>query len=477
MDGNLASIPKGDILVVDDKPDNLRLLSDLLKEQGYKVRSVMSGQTALKAAQARSPDLILLDINMPQMDGYEVCQHLKAEPQTQDIPVIFISALDEVLDKVKAFSVGGVDYMTKPFQIGEVLARIENQLKLRWAQKVLAKQNALLEQEVRTRQQSEARERERAAQLAKALETLKQTQAQLIQTEKMSGLGQMVAGIAHELNNPVTFIYGNLTHANDYFEDLLELIELYQQVYPTPAPPLQQALEEIGLDFLIEDLRKLLGSMKAGSDRIRAIVEGLLNFSRHDQAEMKAVNLHEGIDNALMILQHRLRQQNTPQIEAIREYAQLPLVNCYPSQINQVFMNLLNNAIDALEVCASLNGEMLAGSEQPANLPTCQPESVSKPTIWICTEARENGTVIIRIADNGPGMSEEVRSRIFDPFFTTKTVGQGTGLGLSISYQIVVEQHHGKLTCDSSPGKGTEFTIEIPMLEELEPPMMKDLDS
>ena len=477
MDGNLASIPKGDILVVDDKPDNLRLLSDLLKEQGYKVRSVMSGQTALKAAQARSPDLILLDINMPQMDGYEVCQHLKAEPQTQDIPVIFISALDEVLDKVKAFSVGGVDYMTKPFQIGEVLARIENQLKLRWAQKVLAKQNALLEQEVRTRQQSEARERERAAQLAKALETLKQTQAQLIQTEKMSGLGQMVAGIAHELNNPVTFIYGNLTHANDYFEDLLELIELYQQVYPTPVSPLQQALEEIGLDFLIEDLRKLLGSMKAGSDRIRAIVEGLLNFSRHDQAEMKAVNLHEGIDNALMILQHRLRQQKTPQIEAIREYAQLPLVNCYPSQINQVFMNLLNNAIDALDLCASLNGEMLAGSEQPANLPTCQPESVSKPTIWICTEARENGTVIIRIADNGPGMSEEVRSRIFDPFFTTKTVGQGTGLGLSISYQIVVEQHHGKLTCDSSPGKGTEFTIEIPMLEELEPPMMKDLDS
>ena len=319
MDGNLASIPKGDILVVDDKPDNLRLLSDLLKEQGYKVRSVMSGQTALKAAQARSPDLILLDINMPQMDGYEVCQHLKAEPQTQDIPVIFISALDEVLDKVKAFSVGGVDYMTKPFQIGEVLARIENQLKLRWAQKVLAKQNALLEQEVRTRQQSEARERERAAQLAKALETLKQTQAQLIQTEKMSGLGQMVAGIAHELNNPVTFIYGNLTHANDYFEDLLELIELYQQVYPTPVSPLQQALEEIGLDFLIEDLRKLLGSMKAGSDRIRAIVEGLLNFSRHDQAEMKAVNLHEGNDNDLMILQHRHRQQKTPQIEAIRE--------------------------------------------------------------------------------------------------------------------------------------------------------------
>ena len=458
MNGNSVSMPKGDILVVDDKPDNLRLVSDLLKNQGYKVRSVLNGPMALKAAQAKLPDLILLDINMPEMDGYEVCQALKANAVTQAVPVIFLSALDAVLDKVKAFSVGGADYISKPFQVEEMLARIESQLKLQQAKKLLVEQNAQLEQEILTRQQSEAREREKAEQLTQMLETLKQTQTQLIQTEKMAGLGQVVAGIAHEINNPVTFIHGNLSHANGYFEDLVKLLELYQQVYPSPEPVIQEALEDVGLDFLIEDFQKLLGSMKVGSDRIRNIVQGLLNFSRLDQAELKSVNLHEGLDNTLMLLQHRLRPSGTgTTIAVVKNYAPLPLVTCYPSQMNQVFINLLNNAIDALE---TLEDEEDISSDDSTPLPEL--------TIRICTELTDRETVKIKIADNGPGMSDAVRTRIFDPFFTTKPVGQGTGLGLSISYQIIVEQHQGHLRCKSSVGKGTEFTLEIPMIEDLD---------
>ena len=455
--------------MVDDKPDNLRLVSDLLKKQGYKVRSVLNGPMALKAAQAKLPDLILLDINMPEMDGYEVCQALKADEGTQTVPVIFLSALDAVLDKVKAFSVGGADYISKPFQVEEMLARIESQLKLQRTQKLLVAQNAQLEQEILTRQQSEAREREKAEQLAQMLETLKQTQTQLIQTEKMAGLGQVVAGIAHEINNPVTFIHGNLSHATGYFQDLVNLLVLYQQVYPKPEPEIQEALEDVGLDFLIEDLQKLLGSMKVGSDRIRAIVRGLLNFSRLDQAELKSVNLHEGIDNTLMLLQHRLCPSNKGrEIAVIKEYASLPDVTCYPSQMNQVFINLLNNAIDALETTSEVAGETSGAAEETVEETRSYPDNaddVLAPTIRIGTEMTDRETVKISIADNGPGMSEAVRSRIFDPFFTTKPVGQGTGLGLSISYQIIVEQHQGHLSCSSSPGNGTEFTLEIPTKE------------
>jgi PAS domain S-box-containing protein len=787
MNSDRASLPIADILVVDDTPDNLRLLSAMLSEQGYKVRKVISGSLALKVVQLAPPDLILLDINMPTMNGYEVCEKLKANPQTKDIPVIFLSALGDPLDKVKAFAVGGGDYITKPFQLAEALARIEHQLKLCSLQKQLIEQNALLQQEIHERQkaeeeiqlllrltqtvnsapdfatalrvvlnevceaigfsygeawtisangivlecsptwyvdragkdsaqiaaieqlrqhsegltfrpneglpgrvwsrgetewifdisaesstvfvrsdlakacgfktnlgvpivsdpisvtedstesgrvlavlvffvetrqedkrvvklvnavanqlgrvmqqkqaeealrlseekfskafrcspdpimittftdgryievndsflstsgysrneiigrtsfelnfevnptevtqiyqllqeqavirnqefnyctksgvvrtvllsaelinfggqtyvlaigkditerkqveealrQSEAREREKAQELEIALEKLKRAQSQLIQTEKMSSLGQMIAGVAHEINNPTSFIYGNLTPAREYFQDLIRLIQAYRWTYPHPTPEIQQLTEEIDLEFLLEDWQKLIDSMQMGSQRIQEIVLSLRSFSRLDESELKPVDIHEGIDNTLLILEHRLRGVgDRPEITVIKDYGQLPKVICYASQLNQVFMNLLNNAIDAI---AS------RFANQALDLAVKNPESDVIPTIRIRTEFKtkklmlksdskflNSSQVVIRIADNGPGMSEDLQNQIFNPFFTTKPMGSGTGLGLSITYQIVVEKHGGQLSCVSTPGQGTEFIVEIP---------------
>ncbi len=319
-------------------------------------------------------------------------------------------------------------------------------LKLITTQAAICLKNAMfynnLEEKVKERTQELNEKNER---LQQALRDLQSTQAQLIQSEKMSSLGQMVAGIAHEINNPINFIDANITHANHYVQDLLDLIAVYQQEYPNPSPLVQNKTEEIELDFLVEDLSQLLHSMDVGSSRIRNIVLGLRNFSRLDEAEMKPIDIHEGIDNTLMILQHRLKgNKNYPEIEVIKEYGNLPQVTCYPSHLNQVFMNILSNAIDAL-------GEMGKGKESP----------IQNLEIRIRTELMSN-TVRIRIADNGPGMSPQVQEKIFDPFFTTKPVGSGTGLGLSISYQIVVDKHKGQLICDSTLGQGTEFMIEIP---------------
>ncbi|MEH2358022.1 AAA family ATPase [Nostoc sp.] len=283
--------------------------------------------------------------------------------------------------------------------------------------------------------------------LQEALEELQSTQSKLIQSEKMSSLGQMVAGIAHEINNPINFIHGNITHASDYVQQLLDLINIYQQQYPHPSAIVEQKIEEMDIEFLREDLPRVLDSMKVGSSRIRTIILSLRNFSRLDESEMKPVNIHEGIDSTLMILQHRLKEKSDcPEIQVFKEYAQLPDIICYAGQLNQVFMNILSNAIDALEDYKN------------------KEDSPSKnPQIRIRTELGEVNTLKIRIADNGYGMTAQVMQKIFDPFFTTKAVGSGTGLGLSISYQVVVDKHKGQLSCESTLGEGTEFVIEIPM--------------
>lgn len=279
--------------------------------------------------------------------------------------------------------------------------------------------------------------------LLEVIKELHDTQTQMIQSEKMSALGQMVAGIAHEINNPVSFVYSNLDYIQEYTKGLLQLIHLYQQYYPNSPQVIQEKINTIELDFLIEDLNKILQSMAIGTKRIREIVLSLRNFSRLDEAEFKSVYLHEGIDNTLMILHHRLKaQSHRPLIQVIKKYGQLPLVECYPGQLNQVFMNLLSNAIDTLEESVVSNKIL---------------------SIWITTEVSSENHVLISIADNGSGIPEHIRSKLFDPFFTTKDVGKGTGLGLSISYQIVTEKHGGKIWCESTLGQGTKFLVEIPV--------------
>ncbi|WP_072718431.1 MULTISPECIES: PAS domain-containing protein [Planktothrix] len=317
--------------------------------------------------------------------------------------------------------------------------------------------------------QSEARERAKAQQLELTLRELGQAQAQLIQTEKLSSLGQLVAGIAHEINNPITFIYGNITYASQYIQDLLELIALYQQYYPQPDAEILQHQETIELNFILDDLPKILSSMEVGANRIREIVLSLRNFSRLDEADMKPVNIHDGLENTLLILQHRLRPQagsprekRNPSIQVIKEYGNLPKTECYPGQLNQVFMNVLSNAIDAL-----LEGESkFIHPPQCLNSPAVGWQiSSTTPTIRIHTELNDMNRVVIRITDNGAGMTDRVKHRLFEPFFTTKPVGKGTGLGLAISYQIIAK-HQGKLTCYSELGKGTEFVIELPLKQE-----------
>ncbi len=561
MNINCETENKGNILIVDDLPENLQLLSDALLKLGYTVRSVTSGWMALKTVQVKRPDVILLDVKMPEMDGYQVCRLLKHNKNFNSIPVIFISALDDVFDKVTAFKSGGIDYITKPFQIEEVVARLENQLTIqrqqwlleqevtqrRETEEILYQSRALLAsvlnssldgvaameavrdrttgdiedfrclvvnpviarafgnrredaigklvikkllsrldpelfdrfvnivetgetlkqdfyyklgqsawfnfvavklgdgfsitiRDITAQKQAEFQLQQQAENLELTLCELKRTQAQLIQSEKMSSIGNLVAGVAHEINNPVNFIHANLRPASDYFQDLLNLIKVYQEHFPNPPTKVTAQIDDINLDFLKEDLLKLLNSMRVGTDRIREIVLSLRNFSRHDEAECKRVNIHQGIDSTLMIIQHRLKPtRENPEILVIKDYGQLPAIQCYSGQLNQVFMQLLNNAIDSVSAqCIEEQGE-----------------------IKIKTQLLSNNRISIKISDNGLGIPQEIQSKLFDPFFTTKPVGKGTGLGLFISHQIVVNQHGGNLYCNSHIGQGAEFVVEI----------------
>ncbi|MGK7927260.1 MAG: sensor histidine kinase [Spirulina sp.] len=300
------------------------------------------------------------------------------------------------------------------------------------------------------------RQKEKNEKLEKTLIELKQAQTQLIQSEKMSSLGQMVAGVAHEINNPVNFIFGNLVYAQNYTNELVNLIELYQKYLPDPPADLQAAIDEIELDFLKEDLPKLQDSLLLGAERIREIVKSLRTFSRLDEAEVKQVDIHEGINSTLRILQNRLKgavwetKGRIEKIETIQQYGNLPPIECFAGQLNQVFMNLLSNAIDALEESWEI------GHFQASEI----------PQIIIATQLIDPEWIRITIADNGMGIKPETRDKLFDPFFTTKEVGKGTGLGLSISYQIVVERHGGKMLCYSEPGEGAEFVVEIPVHQQ-----------
>ena len=284
--------------------------------------------------------------------------------------------------------------------------------------------------------------------LEQALTDLQQMQIHLIQAEKMSSLGQLIAGIAHEINNPVNFIHGNIRHLHNYVINLLEFVELSQECSERVNSDLQSKAEEIDLEFIKIDLPKVIKSMEVGTHRIREIVLSLRNFSHIDQSELKAIDIHQGIEDTLLILGHRIKPQknsNFPRIQIVKHYGDLPLVNCYAGQLNQVFVNILVNAIDAIEESAS---------------------SDLQPCISIQTQVIDDNYVEIAIADNGSGIPEAIQQQIFNPFFTTKPVGKGTGMGMAISYQIITEKHKGRLTCVSSLGKGTEFIIHIPINTE-----------
>ena len=723
---------KSKVLIVDDQPDNINILSYFLVEYGFEIFVATTGEKALQRVEKIMPDLILLDIMMPGIDGFETCRRLKSIEEVKDIPVIFMTALSEAADKVKGLTLGAVDYITKPLQHEEAIARINVHLKLRNLTKQLEQQNTLLRSEVRSRQlaelalrfseekfakafrsspaamtiatfeegyltevnqsfcnltgyfpeeilgksdreinlwvnrgdrdrfsellqvsgtiykqefqfrtkfgkikfvllsaemisigdtqcilmmtyditeqklaqetsyrreqefralaenspdiisrfdrqlrhlyvnpaaefvtgipterfigkthqelgmseevvmlseatlcavfangveqcfelncltqfgtkfyqvcmvpefkrdrtiisvlsvgrditsvkqaemelrKSELREREKSAQLELTLDNLKRTQSQLVQTEKMLSLGRMVAGVAHEINNPNSFILCNINPARHYFQDINNLLELYKNKYPAPGVEIDEFSQGIDLEFLQKDWPRLMKSIESGSKRIQQIVNSLKFFTKLDQSGIKEVNVNQSIDNTLLFVQHRARGKGvskknsssiiSQEIEVIKNYENLPEVACYSSHLNQVFASLLSNAIDALET------EPYPKIVIHTELETVECSAVSREgrgynqlSAAIHNHNHPCQFAVIRIADNGIGMSEEVIEKMFDPFFSTKPVGSGTGLGLSISHQIVVEQHGGEISCISTPGEGTEFTIKIPL--------------
>lgn len=411
------------ILVIDDDLTVQIVLQDLLEREGYEVAIARDGREGIERAQTLAPDLIISDWMMPQTSGLEVCQQVKANPELAAAFFILLTTPEEFSTREQGLSAGADDFVSKPIEPQELLARVRVGLRLRELQQ----------------------QRDRAQQ------DLQETQAQLVQSEKRASLGVLVQGIAHEINNPITFIYSNLTHVQNYASDLIDLLHLYQKLSPNPSPEILKKQHELELEFVIDDLFKILNSMRTGSDRIRKIVESLQEFSRTDRSGWQPFDINHSLDNTLLILQNRLpAQEGRADINVIKNYAKLPPVECYAGQLYQAFLNVLNNAIDAIEASADQGYKEELESE------------TLKPLIQICTSVLDNNRVLIQIIDNGIGMSPDVKSRIFEPFFTTKPVGEGIGLGLSICFQIVM-QHKGELKCVSELGKGTAIDIQIPI--------------
>jgi signal transduction histidine kinase len=400
----------GKILVIDDDITVQIVLQDLLESEGHEVAIASDGEEGIHQAAQLRPDLMICDWMMPQLDGLAVCKHVKANPALSSTFFILLTARELVTDRVIGLDSGADDFLSKPIDTEELMARVRAGLRL-----------------------------------SKTLKDLQRAQSQLIQSEKMSSIGQLVAGVAHEINNPVTFIYSNLGHLQDYTQDLIDLVQLYQKEVNQPSDVIQTKLESIDFNFMLQDLPKVIGSMQNGSDRIRKIVLSLQEFTHFERSGLQCIQINEALENTLLILGHRLQSNETnQQINVIKNYGNLPAVESYAAQINQAFLQILNNAIDAIETSGLYS----------ASHPGC---------LTIQTERLSEDRVLIRIADNGPGIPESIKSQIFDPFFSTKSVGSGTGLGLSMVYQIVVQQHQGTIECISHPQKGTEFKVELPI--------------
>lgn len=482
---------KARILVVDDTRANVRLLAGLLDQQGYQVQFALDGKTALNAVEAKPPDLILLDIQMPGIDGYEVCKRLKAHDATRDIPVIFISALDGIFNKVKAFEVGGVDYVTKPFQVEEVLARVETHLTLRRLQTEQVEQNKMLQ--------------ERTQQLSDTLEHLKATQAELIQSEKMAVLGQLVAGVAHEINNPLAAIRSSVNNMTRFIAEGLPKMPLFFQGLPktvqtdflalldyanrqrtnlltsrerrkirrkltqhltdagiTNAETVADTLFDIGIyenidpflpllksdnrhDILemayqLATLQRSTSNITLATDRAAKVVFALRSYTRYNvTAEKVRADLVQGIETILTLYHSKLKQG----VEVVRNYDKnLPFIRCYPDELNQVWTNLIHNAIQAMDNKGRLEIKIMSHQATASN----------------------PAEMAIKITDNGPGIPSDIQQKIFEPFFTTKPIGEGSGLGLDICRKIV-DKHEGRITVSSVPQQ-TTFTVTLPIIAE-----------
>ncbi len=411
-----------DILVVDDNPANLQVLSNILQGEGYQVRTVTSGKLALRAAERIPPDLILLDITMPDMDGYQVCEALKKDEKLKSIPIIFISALADTFDKVKAFDIGGVDYITKPVQVEEAMARVRTHLSIQRFQKEIEEKNKALQD---------------------AFQQLKETQGQLIQTEKMISLGVLTAGIAHELNNPISFILTSSLGIKNNIDFFINLQKKFDQGLTESkgekSREYQSFKTENDYDERLEELNTLVSNIKIGAQRSAEIVKGLRLFTRLDEDAKISVNLHKNLDSTLLLLHNSYKDK----INIQKSYNKIPNVLCYPAKINQVFLNILKNAIDSFEPLK---------------------DNKNQNIITISTDALiedEKEYISVEIKDNGAGIAEKIKDKIFDPFFTTKDIGKGTGLGLSIC-KTIINEHNGKLLMESEENKGTSFKILIP---------------
>ncbi len=428
------------ILIVDDSRSNLLLLSDILTGAGYLVVSADNGVRALSLLADESPDLVLLDIEMPQIDGYEVCRRIKKTESTSLVPVIFLSSLQSSSDKVKGFEVGAVDFVTKPFQEKELLARVETHLVLRYLQKDLETQNSKLQQEVMERTRVESELQKSKLDLENMVLELKNAQSRILQQEKMASIGQLAAGVAHEINNPIGFIISNLSSLQKYMDKMVEFITSdIARVFSGQLPGCREHFEQLSahkkalkLDYVIRDVGMLIAESNEGADRIRKIVLDLKTFSHLDGDEFKIADINAGLESTINIVYNELKYK----ANLIKELGEIPQTICNLGQLNQVFLNILVNAAQAMETLGEIR------------IRTC------------C----DDGAIVVSISDTGCGIPAEKLDRIFEPFFTTKDVGKGTGLGLSIAYDIV-KKHGGEIKVESQVGIGTKFKIIIPVVQ------------